>query len=270
MARAVPHMSQTVRDMAEAYRQGETASSIAKRYGVPTESVSRMATRYGWQAGELGIKRFDGEETMDAFPAAERVPHAAVRDVFDTAGFERATAASAMRESLGLPAPPPPPPPPPVDLDAPAEAPYRQRWGAALRRIGRASVVHEHRVDLYFSRQLLAQMKEDLGRLATLQQHVELLEEIVVDGISNERDIPRLREAVRRALSVHQRAQTLSALVRAERELHDGERRAVGIRDDAPPPREDEDDEAGGAPRDTLEIVTLPPPPPPLAERVEP
>jgi len=233
----VKEASDGLRDLAEAYRAGVSDEVARRDYGVTRTKLEKLAERYGWVKNQdtLGAKVSDRTHAVVSAVAQEPEPNPVI---------EEARVLPSMPESLkGLSL---------VEIDS-------------LRNQTRSAIVLGHRRDIGIARHLLVEMFHDLHRLSTLEQHAEMLEHIVSHGITDERDIQRLREAVRRSLSVHQRAQTLSALSKVLRELQSGERLAVGLTDSSPPPLE-EDETADQ--RDELTIINVEANPPPMVERV--
>lgn len=286
---APPGASVAIRRMAAEVAAGRTYAEVGAQHNVHPEIVSQMARRYGWAVGAstlgakltpegrstvlAGYRSGDVPETVDAMrdgppllhPGPDKTrerdwpPPMAIHKPAD-AGREAHEGGRSTRAPSLLP-----PPGPPGGIRY-AHLTDEAIIDAVLEGTTPPTAVLSHRRDILVCRQLLADMIGDLHRLSTLQDHIELLEHIVTTGVESERDVARLREAVRRSLSVHQRAQTLSVLVRTQRELHDGERRALGIIDGEQPPKPEP--EGGGSDAlDTLEIITIPEQPP-LVERV--
>lgn len=96
-------------------------------------------------------------------------------------------------------------------------------------------VILQHRTELQAARQLAMDLLAEVKQAALLDEHQELLAQILAGSGANPVDEAQCRQAVQKALATGSRVSSVKALAETLTKLHSGERVAFGLNDDQPP-----------------------------------
>jgi hypothetical protein len=177
-----------------------TLIQIARKHGVAKDDVTQWATQEGWTRPDA--------QRRNAKPPLKK----------------------------GDPRPPALAPSPELRADIAAAEPVEDINLARFKRQTAYDVVLSQRQDLAVARALLQQQVAEMQVQHVMGDNLMRVQDVMTEGITAAIALRETRNAIERILALPTRAQTLKCIVDTMQKIHDGERRAVGLKDDDPPP----------------------------------